>query len=306
MYRNIILILFLITSGCTMSYKSSIPLIKANVTLKYDRPYPLKSIHSDAFLVIVSEDSEQYEKSRELLTAVKQRLKQIGYFRVTDHLDASRKSPTYILNLNHYVNAPMQQARNAGIMDMHEIDNICEQSEVLFTYVSLYDPQFFEIKHAFMIKSLAKKTFESQGSKSFENQLSKQIVMQLDKVISIPRKSINAYLLPDMDFRAKKLLIQYDYSNAKKRLKSILPAMNYTTHSISDIQKQYSQWNRSHLRDLETDLINYYGFLLASEASEADPIRLQDIYKGYQAIINLTESRQLIKACAHALGRGHI
>jgi hypothetical protein len=288
-----------------MSFQASVPLIKTLVTLKYDRPYPLKTIHSNTFLLVVSDESEQYEKSQELLQAVKQRLKQIGYFRVTDHFDSSRKSPTYILNINHYVNSPIQKARNANIMDMHEIDNICEQSDILFTYVSLYDPQFFEMKHAFMIKSLAKKNFESNGPKSFENKLSMQIVSQLDKVISVPQKSIDAYLLPDMDFRAKQYLIQYDYSNAKKRLKSILPAMNYTKNSISDIQKQYSKWNRSHLRNLETDLINYYGFLLASEISEADPIILEQIYKGYQVIINLTESRQLIEACAHALGRGN-
>jgi len=306
MYRYITLILLFIVSGCTMSFQSSIPLVKAHVTLKYDRPYPLKSINPDAFLIIVSDESEQYKKSQELQQAVKQRLRQIGYFQVTDHMDASRKSPTYVLNIHHYVNSPMQKARNAGIMDMHEINNICEQSDSLVTYVSLYEPQFFEMKHVFMIKSLAKKTFESKGPKSFENQLSKQIVSQLDKAISVPRKSIDAYLLPNMDLRAKKYLVQYDYTKAKKRLKSILPALNYTKNSLPYIQKQYKKWHRSQLRNLETDLVNYYGFLLACEASEADPIKLQRIYKGYQTIITLTESKQLMEACSYALGRSNI
>jgi len=306
MYRYIIFILILIYSGCSMSFQTSIPLVNAHVTLKYDKPYPLKSINPDAFLIIVSDESEQYKKSQALLQEVKQRLKQTGYFQITDHLDDSRKSPTYILNINHYVNSPMQKARNAGIRDMHEIDNICEQSDALISYVSLYDPQYFEMKHVFMIKSLAKKNFESKGPKSFESQLSQQIVSQLDKAITVPRKSIDAYILPGMDLRAKRYLIQYDYIKARNRLNSILPAMDYTQKSVPEIKKQYEKWHRNNLRNLETDLINYYGFLLACEASEADPIKLQDIYKGYQTIITLTESSQLIKACAHALGRSSI
>jgi hypothetical protein len=289
-----------------MYVQSSIPLVKVRVALKYDRPYPLKTITPDAYLIIVSDESQQYEKSQELLQAVKQRFKQRGYFQITDHMDDSRKSPTYILNINHYVNSPIQNARKAGIKDMHEIDNICEQSDALITFVSMYDPRFFEMKHVFMIKSLAKKNFESKGPRSFENQLSKQIVSQLDKVISIPRKSIDSYLLPGMDSRAKKYLIQYDYTKAKRRLKSILPALDYTTHSVPNIQKQYEKWRRNQLRNLEADLINYYGFLLACEASEADPIKLKRIYKGYQIIITLTESSQLMKACAHALRRSNL
>jgi hypothetical protein len=289
-----------------MNIQTSIPLVKAHVLLKYEKPYPLKAINPDAFLIIVSDESDQYKKSQELLQEVKQRLKQTGYFQITDHMDDSRKRPTYILNINHYVNSPVQKARRAGIRDMHEIDNICEQSDVLISYVSLYEPQYFEMKHVFMIKSLAKKTFESKGPKSFESQLSKQIVSQLDKAITVPRKSIDAYILPGMDSRAKKYLIQYDYTKAKNRLKSILPPLDYTRKSVTDIQKQYEKWHRSNLRNLETDLINYYGFLLACEASEADPVKLQGIYTGYQTIITLTESNPLIKACAHALGRSSI
>jgi hypothetical protein len=286
-----------------MSFQTSIPLVKVRVALNYDRPYPLKTIHPDAFLIIVSDEREQYEKSQELLQVLKQRFKQNGYFQITDHMDDSRKSPTYVLNVNHYVKSPTQKARKAGIKDMHEIDNVCEQSDALLTFVSLYDPQFFEMKHVFMIKSLAKKNFESKGPKSFESQLSKQIVSQLDKAISIPRKSIDAYLLQGMDSRAKKLLVQYNYVKAKKRLKSILPALNYTTQSVPNIRNQYERWQRNQLRNLETDLINYYGFLLACEASEADPVKLKRIYQGYQTIMTLTESSQLMKACALALRR---
>jgi hypothetical protein len=300
------MILILIVSGCAMHFQSSIPLVKVRVALKYDKPYPLKTINPDAFLIIVSDESDQYDKSQELLQAVKQRFKQNGYFQLTDHMDDSRKTPTYVLNINHYVNSPIQKARNAGMIDMHEIDNICKQSDALITFVSLYDPQFFEMKHVFMIKSLSKKNFESKGLKSFESQLSKQIVSQLDKAISIPRQSIDAYLLPGMDLRAKKYLIHYDYIKAKKRLKSILPAISYASQSVPNIQKQYEKWRRNQLRNLEKDLINYYGFLLACEASEADPIKLQQIYKGYQTIITLTESTPLMKACAHALRRSNI
>jgi len=306
MNRYIILILLIIFSGCTMGVKTSIPLVNSYVTLKYDSSHPLKSINPDTFLIVVSDESEAFKKNQELLQGVKQRLKQAGLFQLTDHMDDSRKSPTYLLHINHYVNSPIQQARNAGIRDMHEIDNICKQSDALMTFVSLYDPQSFEIKHAFIIKSLAKQSFESKGSKSFEFLLSKQIVSQLDKSISVPHKSIDAYLLSSMDSRAKHFLIQYDYIKAKKRFKSILPSLLYSTNSINSIQKHYKQWHRNRLRNLETDLINYYGFLLACEVSEADPIGLKRIYKGYETIITLTESSQLMKACGHALGRSRI
>jgi hypothetical protein len=289
-----------------MGVKSSIPLVNSYVTLKYDSPYPLKSINPGTFLIVVSDEINQYKKSQELLKLVKQRLKQTGYFQLTEHIDTSRKSPTYVLHMNHYVNSPIQQAKNAGIRDMHEINNICEQSDSLITYISLYDPQNFEMKHAFIIKSLARQTFESKGAKSFENQLSKQIVSQLDKAISVPRKSIHVYLLSGMDSRAKKLLIQYDYTKAKKRFKSILPTLNYTKNSVDSIRKHYQKWHRNQLRNMETDLINYYGFLLACEVSEADPIALERIYKGYATIITLTESSQLMKACGHALRRSRI
>jgi len=305
MNRIIFLIFIVIISGCTMSYKASIPIIETRVTLKYDKPYPLKTINPNSYLVVISDECEQYEKSQELLKMLKQRLKKIGLFQITDHIDNSRKSPTYVLNIHHFVASPIQKAKKAGIQDMHEIDNICEQSDVLLSFVSLFDPKFFEMKHVFMIKSLSMKTFESKGPKSFENKLSKQIVSQLADAISVSRKSIDAYLLPGMDLRAKRYLIQYNYSKAKKRFKSILPALDFSKKTLSHIKKQYKTWHRSRLRHLETDLINFYGFLLACEASEADPIQLQRIYKGYQKIFTLTGSSQLMKACAHALGRNN-
>jgi hypothetical protein len=82
-----------------------------------------------------------------------------------------------------------------------------------------------------------------------------------------------------------------------------LPAYDFSKHSSQETLEKYSSWHRTHLRQLETDLINYYGYLLACEASEVSEEALFHTFKGYQSILMLTETPQLIKACAHSLGR---
>jgi len=303
MYPYLVMIILVLSSGCAISNQPSIPLVLEHVTLKYNNSKPLKSIDPHTYLVVSGAKSNPYKKNKELIHAVKQRLLQRGYFQITDHIDLSLKYPTYILNIDHYVSSPFQRARDAGIRDMHEIDNICGQSDVLISYISLYDPQFYEMKHGFMIQSIAKKSFEPGNKKSFESQLSQQIVNRLDEIITITRKTIPAYIHPQMDSRSRKYLKQFEYRKAKNRLKSILPALDFTRLSIPEIQQKYAQWDRSKLRSLETDLINYYGYFLACEACQVSQKKLHQVKIGYQTILALTESPQLIKACAHALGR---
>ncbi|MBF0449447.1 MAG: hypothetical protein HQK75_01975 [Candidatus Magnetomorum sp.] len=303
MYLRFFMFFLIMCVGCAGQKQPAIPFVLQNITLKYDKPYPLKSIVPKSYLYITSAKTEGYEKSSELIDAIKKRFIQNDYFQITDHIDLKGKLPVYVLNINHYVESPKQQAKKAGIHDMHEISNLCEQSDALISLVSLYDPHQFEIKGVFMLRSQAKKTFEDDNEESFEMRLSRQIVNRLNEMISVPSKSIQVYIPGAMDQRARNYLAHYKYQEAKSRLQSILPSFDYSEHSAKEILDKYSQWHRSHLRQLETDLINYYGYLLACEASEASEEQLYRAFKGYQSILALTETPQLIKACAHALGR---
>jgi len=303
MYYRLFLFFLIMCMGCAGKNQPAVPFILQNITLKYEKPYPLKSIAPKSYLYITSEKKEKYEKASLLIDALKKRFQQNAYFQVTDHIDLHKKNPSYILNINHYVESPKQNAKKAGIRDMHEIINICDQSDALVSLVSLYDPRHFEVKCVFIIKSKAKKTFEDDSEESFETRLSRQIFNRLNEIITVQSKTINCYIPGTLDQRAKNYLIHYQYEKAKDRLQSLLPAFDFSKHTTQETLNKYAIWHRSHLRQMETDLLNYYGYLLACEASNVSEEALYKIFKGYQSVLLLTDSPQLIKACSHALGR---
>jgi len=303
MYPRFFLIFLMMCAGCAWNSQPSIPLILQSVTLKYDKPYPLRSIPTNSYLYITCSRSESYDKSKTLINALKKRFKQNGFFQITDHIDLKRKFPTYILNISHFVESPKLEAHKVGIRDMHEVENICEQQDSLISHVSLYDPRHFEIQYVFMLKSIAKKTFEDENDESFESRLSRQIFNEFNKIIFVKSKSINAFIPASMDQKGKNLLINYKYQNAKSRFKAILPSYDFSKQTISKTLKKYAKWHHIKLRNIETDLTNYYGYLLACEACEVSEKNLYSIFKGYQSILGLTKNSQLIKACSHSLGR---
>ncbi|KPA12596.1 conserved hypothetical protein, secreted [Candidatus Magnetomorum sp. HK-1] len=303
MYPRFFLIILMMCVGCAWNSQPSIPFVLQNVTLKYDKPYPLKSIPEKSFLYITCARSGNYDQSQALINSLKKRFRQNAYFQITDNIDLKSKYPTYILNINHYVQSPKQKARKSGIQDMHEIENICKQTDALISHVSLYDPNHFEIQYVFMLKSLAKKTFEDDIEESFECRLSRQIFNRLNTMINVSSKSIDVYIPGSMDQKGRNFLVQYQYEQAKSRLKAILPAFDFSKQSSTKILNKYTKWHRMHLRNIETDLTNYYGYLLACEAGEISEKKLYSIFKGYQSILGITKTPQLIKACSHALGR---
>jgi len=287
MFFYLLVLLTLSFSGCATQPAPHIQYPAQKITLSYDAPNPFKlSIYPKPNLFLTTAENVGYTKSEALREATKNQFHDRTYYNVIDHMDPAQMENTYILQINTYLEGLVSKSSNT-------------KSDTLISIISLYVPPFLEMKQAFMIHT----ELGNPAAQSAENKLANQIVDAMAAAMRIKKRTLDVIIPDTMDARAYQLLRQSEFFRAKSRLKSILPPIDFAKCSIPEINTRYQKWHQSGLRKLETDLLNYYVYLLIFEITEDASSKLEHVVHGYQTIFILTKNKQLSHACAHALGR---
>jgi hypothetical protein len=296
-----------------------------NANLAFDIPSKISVIKKGARVKIFT-TGNMGAPTREFVRDLSQTLNQAGWFTVVT------KAPfDYAMNINTFGDYRRDEPReipyNVKVSKKTETFKDGSGREVLVTEkrhsamaayvasVSIYETRSLE-PLVYFNSVAAQGVWEDgsnplPGARTLEKRLADQIVRQMRHLLSTEHRQVGVILPGEGDQRVKDLLIQGKVGAAAQRAASLVPAMPLRQLSL----QVYEAWARAAatarkngnkdvvIRDMETDLNNFYLLFLAREASGVTEARLREVHDGYADILALTTSKDLIDACAHSLSR---
>lgn len=141
----------------------------------------------------------------------------------------------------------------------------------------------------------------------FQESFSTQVIKKLEDLISTKVKNVKIFIPSKVDQTLKSLVLRGDYSEAQNYSKTVLPQLDITELNedfyIKNKEDASQKDSAVVLRDKESDLSNYYMYLISKEANDVSAVNLRYLFQGYKKILKMTQDDSMIMAVSNSLGR---
>jgi hypothetical protein len=329
------LALFLLVWGCA-------PVLTPNAVVRFYAPAELSVIKPDSKIALITLNNFGYDHSMQLLQEVAGQINRRDYCKATvkrHYKLGPGNRDDYIIAVDNFMvyrnDSPAQLRYNTRIIKREAVqrdrkgkvvsgrDYLQEERfstaiATLITAVSIYEARHLEPLFYFNIVStesdMKKRAGRPAGENYFEKQLSGQIVDKIKRATTRGTNRRGVILPGRADPTARRLLISGDDDGAEKALAPLLP-FSIDEKDSAEILGFYKQLEARAAaekkkgdkpvakRNMETDLANFYVDVMAREAKDISADNILTTYNDYVKLLSLTQDDQLIKACAHSLGR---
>jgi len=298
-----------------------------NTPVKFYTPAKLSVIKKGSKIYVKNLHNSQY-KSKQLLTGIKDYFKKDNIFKIVNNI----KDADVVISLNNfysYAKDTLSQkaynikyykktniyrdskGRETGGQDVLLNTNFASSTATLITTVSIYDKKHLEPLVYFNITptdtSKTPSLVNTANSAAFNKKFTQEVINKLNDLVTTKNKNANVFLPKNVNKTLKSDLLSANFTQLFKDTKEILPKFDIEEVSVAkydSISKEASKkGSKIKKRDLESDLSNFYIYLMAKEATDISAKNIKKVYNGYKKIMNLTSDESLILACANSLGR---